>query len=155
MMNFAAIGLYMLLSGVTGNPNIVTVPNAVIQDSAIVLVENRKEESENEIDRDVEAHVREYFSDIPIMAEIARCESHFTQFGKNGQVIRGIQNPKDVGVMQINEHYHLEQSKKLNLDIYTIDGNLEYARYLYEKQGARPWMASSACWAKFTELAIR
>lgn len=155
MMNIAAIGLYMLLSGVSGNPDAVTVPNVVDQNSAIVLVENRKEESTNEIDRDIEAHVRDYFSDIPILAEVARCESHFRQFGKNGQVIRGIENPKDVGIMQINEHYHLKESKKLNLDIYTVEGNLAYARYLYEKQGARPWMASSGCWAKFSELAIR
>lgn len=154
MMNIAAVGLYMLLTGVAGNPEAVSVPVAD-QSANVVLIENRKEESDNEIDRDIEAHVRDYFSDTPILAEIARCESHFTQFGKNGKIMRGIKDPRDVGVMQINEHYHLEQAKKAGFDIYTLDGNLAYGRYLYEKEGARPWMASSGCWAKFKELAIR
>ncbi len=142
----------MLLTGITGNPGAVQPPKMT---DTTVLVERTKEESTNEIDKSVEAHVRDYFSDIPIMVEVARCESHFRQVGSNGKIIRGIENPNDVGVMQINEDYHLEQAKKLGMDVYTLDGNLEYARYLYEKQGARPWLASSPCWAKTKELAMR
>jgi hypothetical protein len=51
--------------------------------------------------------------------------------------------------MQVNELYHLETAKKLGIDLYTADGNVAYARYLYEKQGAKPWISSSGCWAKF------
>lgn len=98
----------------------------------------------------VELYVRHYFVDTPVMTKIAYCESRFRQYDKGGKILRGEVNRADVGVMQINEYYHLERSKKLGLDIYTLDGNLAYARDLYEREGARPWMSSSPCWAKFT-----
>lgn len=93
------------------------------------------------------AHVKEYFKNDPILVDIARCESTFLQFDKDGNVIRGNVNRLDVGIMQINEKYHLERSKKLGFDIYTVDGNLGYAKYMYEEQGAAPWKASQKCWA--------
>lgn len=144
----------MLLASISGSTAMPT-PEMVDVEPILVPVEDRKDESTSEIDVNIEAHVREYFSDVPILAEVARCESRFTQFGKDGKIIRGTKNPYDIGVMQINERYHLEKSKKLNMDIYTLDGNLAYARHLYKNQGARPWMASSGCWARFAELAVR
>lgn len=92
--------------------------------------------------------VQSYFADEPVMIDIAQCESHFRQFNTDGDVYRGVQNNQDVGVMQINEHYHLDTSKKLNLDIYTLAGNMAYARYLYEKEGTAPWASSEPCWGK-------
>ena len=92
--------------------------------------------------------VTTYFSDIPIMVDIARCESRFRHTDTDGTVLRGLVNSADVGVMQINEYYHLVESKKLGYNIHSIDGNMAYARYLYEKQGARPWLSSSPCWSK-------
>jgi hypothetical protein len=94
----------------------------------------------------LEKYLREHFADTPILVEIARCESTFRQFDKDGKVIRGKVNSADVGIMQINEKYHLETAKKLGLDIHTVDGNIEYAKYLYSKYGAEPWSASSPCW---------
>ncbi len=96
--------------------------------------------------------IREYFKDDPLLVDIARCESHFRQFNKDGSVHRGVVNNKDVGAMQINEHYHLETSKKKGYDIYTLEGNLKYARDLYDRQGPQPWISSSPCWGK-AELA--
>ena len=90
--------------------------------------------------------VKDYFSDAPIMVEIARCESTFRQTNSKGEVLRGIANSRDVGVMQINERYHGETAERMNVDIYSMDGNLEYARHLYEKQGTKPWKASEKCW---------
>lgn len=100
-----------------------------------------------------EEKVTEYFADSKILIDIARCESHFRHTDKNGNVLRGTITPADVGVMQINERYHLSDSKKLGYDIHTLEGNMAYARYLYEKQGARPWLASSKCWANYSEIA--
>lgn len=100
-----------------------------------------------------EESVNAYFSDLPIMVDIAHCESRFRQTDKAGNIFRGVENRYDVGVMQINEQYHLEEAKKLGIDIYTLKGNMQYARHLYEKEGARPWMASSACWAQSQNLA--
>jgi hypothetical protein len=56
--------------------------------------------------------------------------------------------------MQINEKYHLEESVKLGMNIHTLEGNLEYAKHLYETEGTKPWKYSSACWNKNREVAI-
>lgn len=97
---------------------------------------------------EVKSKVKTYFSDIPLLTTIAGCESHYNQFDKEGKIFRGVLNSADVGVMQINEFYHLEASKKLGLNIHTLEGNLAYARYLYEQEGSRPWSASEGCWKK-------
>ncbi len=96
----------------------------------------------------VEDYVRGYFKEEPLLAEIAKCESHFKQFDKDGTVHRGVVNNQDVGVMQINEHYHLEVSQKLGIDIYSLQGNLAYGKYLYDKEGVQPWISSGPCWKK-------
>lgn len=101
----------------------------------------------------VEMAVREYFKDEPILIEIARCESTFRQFNADGSIKRGKVNDMDVGVMQINEYYHLETSKKKGYDIYTLEGNMAYARDLYDREGAQPWSSSSPCWAASAQIA--
>ena len=95
----------------------------------------------------IEKYLREHYADTPILVEIARCESTFMHY-KNGELVRGRVDNADVGVMQINERYHLETSKKLGFDIHTIEGNVGYAKHLYEKSGAQPWSASQPCWSK-------
>ena len=105
----------------------------------------------------VESYVRDYFQDVPILVHVAKCESRFRHFNKEHTVIRGEQNSQDVGVMQINEKYHLDRSVKLGYNIYSIEGNMAYARRLYEKEGTAPWASSSPCWGKYksnTQLAI-
>jgi hypothetical protein len=82
-----------------------------------------------------EEQVKAYFTDLPILIEVARCESSFRQTDSKGRLLRGEVNTGDVGVMQINEYYHLDSTKRLGLDISTIDGNMAYARHLYEVYG--------------------
>jgi len=96
----------------------------------------------------IETYVREYFRDEPLLAEIARCESTFRQYDAKGNILRGIVNDDDIGVMQINKFYHEDKADQLGYDIYSIDGNLAFGRWLYQKYGATPWSASSPCWAK-------
>jgi hypothetical protein len=96
----------------------------------------------------IEEYVKTYFRDTPVLAEIARCESQYRHYTTNGKLLRGRVVNEDVGVMQVNETYHLAASKKLGYDIHTLDGNLGYAKYLYDKQGVRPWASSAACWDK-------
>ena len=96
----------------------------------------------------VEEYVRNYFSDIPVMVEIAKCESEFRQQGKYGNVLRGAKNEFDIGVMQINESYHNLNSAKLGYDILTLEGNTAYARVLFEKFGVKPWKSSLKCWSR-------
>ena len=104
----------------------------------------------------IETYVRNYFADSPILAEVARCESTFRQFDSKGNPIRGLENASDVGVMQINEYYHAERAKKLGLDLYTLEGNMEYAKLLYKTQGTAPWSASKPCWGSHSaEVAMK
>jgi len=97
--------------------------------------------------KDIEAYIRSQTSDMPILVDIARCESTFRQYGSNGEVIRGLVNPADVGVMQINEKYHGDSALKLGYDIYSVEGNVAFAKYLYDKYGTSPWSSSEKCWA--------
>ncbi len=78
--------------------------------------------------------------------KIAKCESGFNQFDENGEIVRGIVNSKDVGVFQINEGYHLNQSQALDMDIHTTKGNIEYALWLMKKEGIKHWNWSKPCW---------
>lgn len=105
----------------------------------------------------IEKFVTDYFVDIPIMAKVAKCESTYRHVNENGVVRRGKVNKHDIGVMQINELYHGDTAKEMGLNIYSLEGNVKYARYLYEKQGVKPWKSSSPCWGKYvgTELAKR
>ena len=95
----------------------------------------------------MQAYLRKEFADTPILVDIARCESNFHQYDKDGNIVRGRVNNADVGVMQINEKYHADTAKKLGLDLYTVEGNVAYARHLYAEQGAQPWISSSKCWS--------
>ncbi|HRF70294.1 MAG TPA: hypothetical protein PKV66_02560 [Candidatus Pelethenecus sp.] len=101
------------------------------------------------IGRDKQIVQEEVAPVIPlVMEKIAWCESRGKQFNPDGTVRRGKQNPKDVGKYQINEFYHLDSSIKMGIDIYTEEGNTEYALYLYETQGTRPWNWSKPCWGQ-------
>jgi hypothetical protein len=93
-------------------------------------------------------YVEDYFAETPILAKIAMCESTLRQVDKDGQVLRGKVNKDDVGLLQINEFYHGDKAESLGLDLETINGNLAYAKYLYEKEGTAPWSASAKCWSK-------
>jgi hypothetical protein len=97
---------------------------------------------------DTEAKVRKYFSDIPIMIQVARCESTFRHNLADGSVLRGYVDNRDTGVMQINTYYHEKTAVKLGLDLEVLEDNMAYARYLYERQGTQPWSASSPCWGR-------
>ena len=126
--------------------------NSVTESSVVRRVSN--EDISNMMS--TEKYVRRYFSDVPIMIEVARCESHFRQLDKDGDIHRGVVNNADVGVMQINEFYHLDQAERKNYNIYTLEGNVAYARDLYEREGTQPWSSSKPCWGKFEnkDLAI-
>ncbi|HVY72935.1 MAG TPA: hypothetical protein VG984_02725 [Candidatus Paceibacterota bacterium] len=127
-----ALGISLAISSVLGGPQ------AAPATTPVVVAEVQS----------VRSSVEEYFADLPIMVAISECESHYRQFNNDGSVFRGKQNTKDVGVMQINEYYHEDTAEKLGFDLYTLDGNMAYARYLYKREGVAPWASSQACWSK-------
>lgn len=155
----------LIAYGVAAATTIITFPTVAIElntDVRIQTVEAHERVAEyetpsvKEVPGSVEAKVRVYFKDTPILVEVARCESQFIHINPNtGLVNRGIVNPKDVGVMQINEYYHNAEATRMGLNLSDFDDNLAYAKYLYEHEGTRPWNASRACWQKNNLLAIR
>lgn len=99
----------------------------------------------------VEEYVRDYFADVPVMIAVAKCESEFRQFDKDGKILK---NPTSsaIGIFQIMASIHQDSADAdLGLDITNIQGNAAYARYLYEKQGTAPWESSKSCWGKTPE----
>jgi hypothetical protein len=95
---------------------------------------------------DTERIVREYFSDIPVMIQVARCESTFRHTLEDGSVLKGRVDNADTGVMQINKRYHEKTATAMGLNLDDIYHNMAYARHLYETQGTQPWSASAPCW---------
>lgn len=93
-----------------------------------------------------EKRVREYFKDVPVMIEIARCESNFRQFTDAGNVLRGGDSGGMVGVFQFFESIHATPAKALGYDISTLEGNLGYAKHLYKEQNTVPWEPARSCW---------
>ncbi len=91
----------------------------------------------------------EEFKDIPSMVAVARCESGMRHYDGNGEVLRGEIDSRDIGIMQINEYYHGEKALEMGIDIFSPQGNILYAKYLYEHQGLSPWGASKPCWEKY------
>lgn len=137
----------MVFSTVAGVHTPVTITEAPVVEIQVQNQALRKSNIEKKMS--TEEYVRNHFADTPILAEIARCESQFRQFDKKtGEVLRGVVNDRDVGVMQINEYYHLETAEKANINIYTLEGNLEYGRKLYKQFGTDPWNSSKPCWGK-------
>jgi len=89
--------------------------------------------------------------DPTLAHKIAFCESTLRQFNNDGTVVRGVRNSSDIGLFQINEKFHLEKSRELGYDIYTTQGNIDYALYLLKKEGSRHWSSSKPCWSKDTQ----
>ncbi len=134
----------MLVSSVYGP---ATATSTASTTSAPAIVATSTASSTDSVQNTM-AFVKSYYADEPLLIDIARCESTFRQYDKNGNILRGKVNSDDVGVMQINEKYHLEKAQSMGLDIRTTEGNVAYAKYLYDTQGAAPWSASQKCWSK-------
>lgn len=90
----------------------------------------------------------------PKLIDVCTCESgqgtgEPQQFNiETGEVLRGEKNPLDIGMCQINEYWNGKDARKHGWDIYTEEGNILMANYLYKTQGLIPWNASKTCWSK-------
>ena len=82
-----------------------------------------------------------------LLRAIAEAESSWRQYDSEGNVLRG-QDGKDVGLFQIRETIHLTKAKELGFDIYTPEGNINYALYLYSENYTDDWTASKSRWAE-------
>jgi len=90
----------------------------------------------------------------PALVPICTCESGKSQGSnkpeqfnlKTGKVLHGKVNPKDIGMCQINEKWNGATALAHGWDIYTTDGNIRMANWLYKTQGTTPWNWSKSCW---------
>ena len=98
--------------------------------------------------------VVEEFSDVPEMIEIARCESKFRQYTDSGNPFYGGYGHQMIGVFQFYESVHNRTATTLGYDLTTLEGNIGYARYVYEMQGLTPWNSSRSCWESATVLEL-
>ncbi|MGB8816216.1 MAG: hypothetical protein WCC74_03245 [Minisyncoccia bacterium] len=92
------------------------------------------------------ARAKVIFKEDPILLDIAFCESSLRHYNTDGEVLRGKVNSADMGLMQINTKYHAEKASELGFDLETPEGNMQYAKWLYDKEGGQPWISSSKCW---------
>jgi hypothetical protein len=78
------------------------------------------------------------------MVEIVGCESQYKfkqpqPKNKNGTY--------DHGLFQINDSWN-NRAKKMGIDLDTIQGQFEFAKYLKEQNGLKDWNSSRHCWGK-------
>ncbi len=101
---------------------------------------------------DVETRIRQYFADVPAMANIAKCESGFRQYGSDGLVLFD-PSYSMIGAFQVSAA-HLPEALTMGMDVTTLEGNMAYARYLYNAGGTDPWLDSFQCWGGMPTAAV-
>lgn len=112
-------------------------------------------EAKNLPEKTVEETVRDYFKEIPVMIEIARCESKFRQFNTDGSVLFGGWGGGMIGVFQLYDRVHRSAATALGFDIATLEGNLGYAKHLYATSGTTPWNSAKACWGAAAATVVK
>ena len=118
----------------------------VMLTSSYILMTYKQDEIVITKPQDVIIEIKPEISEIPdILKKIAFCESGNKQFNSDGEVVKHFNRNGtiDYGIMQINS-IHLLESERLGIDIMTEKGNLEMAKILYERHGARIWFGYDA-----------
>lgn len=92
-----------------------------------------------------EAAIARFFPEVQEQAmSIALCESGVRQFDWYGDVILNHEGSGAAGIFQIMP-FHRVMARKMNIDIDTVSGNVQFARSLYDWYGWSPWLASNNC----------
>jgi hypothetical protein len=125
---------------------IILVPNAALAQTSSTTDATSTPVVESHDNTGVEAKVRSFFADIPVMVAIAKCESGFRQYNNSGNALHGGLGGTMIGIFQIGEGIHRGKALSLGFDIDTVDGNMGYAKYLYQQSATDPWISSFPCW---------
>lgn len=91
----------------------------------------------------------------PELVPICSCESSYSGTWRdmprqyeNGRVITNYGGGADVGMCQINVDAHGAEASELGFDLYSPEGNIGFANWLFEREGSAPWYKSEPCWRK-------
>lgn len=111
----------------------VVIYEAEAEQPRKVMVEVHIDWTEDRIKKEI---INTFPEQTEVMLEIARCESGF----------RNVPSPTgDFGIFQINQ-VHLATLESLGLNREEIPDNIQYARFLYERNGLQDWNGSRHCW---------
>ena len=132
------VGLSVLVAGQIPSTTTYIAPNVETVEVNVVP---------GAVSDDLDAIFERYFGENKhIMEAIAYCESTKRQFTNDGVVVRNPKTP-DVGIFQVNVEYHGDTAKKMGINLYEIEGNMQYAKYMFDRNGTRDWNASKPCWS--------
>ena len=95
--------------------------------------------------------IQEVDKPAAVLARIAQCESHNSQYDKKtGQVLlNGNKNGSvDIGKFQINDQIWGAQATSLHYNLMVEADNVAFANYLYHTYGTEPWVWTKPCWNK-------
>lgn len=90
----------------------------------------------------IERYARRHNHNTAVVKAVVECESRMYENATGTQAVVG----KDIGLMQINTYYHEDRAERMEIDIHTRSGNLEYGMRLMKEKGLQPWSASRHCW---------
>ena len=126
---------------------------AIIAVAAALFIFAQTAAAQSDPNAGIAAAVQSYFSDIPVMIAIARCESGPRQFAANGSPLYAGTDDLMVGIFQLDSAIHTAPAAALGFDITTAAGNMGYVRYLYGAEGTEPWISSFPCWGSAVGMA--
>jgi len=132
----------LVMTSLYGGP--VTSSDKIVSEPLVNKVEAKKEVTLTK--KEILDRAKVIFKEDPILLQIAMCESSLRHYDADGEVLKGKINSADIGLMQINTKYHAEKATELGFDLNTPEGNMQYAKWLYDKEGGQPWISSSSCW---------
>lgn len=112
----------------------------------------------NEIIIEPPRHETDIWAGYPLLKAICACESSSAhpwneprQF-INGKPLWSLAGTPDVGACQISLKYHATTTYLMELDVMnSFEDNVAYAKYLFDKEGTKPWRASQKCWQRWID----
>lgn len=89
--------------------------------------------------------IRFWYGNIPSldawdMIDTIKLESEFIHFNRNGSVLRGNENPNDIGLHQINTVESVDEIREAGCNVEDIDCQFEVALLIYRKYGLKRWV---------------
>lgn len=73
--------------------------------------------------------------------DTVRFESRYQQYNPDGSVFRGVQNPRDIGMFQINLDQSAKEIAEANCNVEAVDCQFKVARLIWKHSKFKRWLA--------------